>query len=69
MDRLETWEVPFTSTWEQTGSSGRRLNKDPGPDGPLRPTGSASCETRTKEDRVDPGSEANKRPDRRDGKS
>ena len=34
MDRLGTWEVPFTSTWEQTGSSGRRLNKDPGPEGP-----------------------------------
>src|SRR5262249_61910279 len=40
-----------------------------GPGGPLRANGSASCETRTEEDRVDPGSEANKRPDRRDGKS
>jgi hypothetical protein len=34
MDRLGTWEVPFTSTCKHTGRSGRRLNKDPGPDGP-----------------------------------
>ena len=33
MDRLGTWEVPFTSTCEQTGRSGRRLNNDPGPEG------------------------------------
>ena len=32
MDRLGTWEVPFTSTCEQTGRSGRRLNNDPGPE-------------------------------------
>src|SRR6516162_6498474 len=43
--------------------SGRRLNIDPGPEGPLRPSGSASasCETRTEEGSVDPGSEPNKR--------
>jgi hypothetical protein len=34
MDRLGTWEVPLTSTGEQTGNSGRRLNNDPGPKGP-----------------------------------
>ena len=34
MDRLGTWEVPFTSTCERTGRSGRRLNNDPGPEGP-----------------------------------
>jgi hypothetical protein len=28
MDRLGTWEVPFTSTCKQTGRSGRRLNND-----------------------------------------
>jgi len=42
---------------------GRRLNIDPGPEGPLRPSGSvsASCsETRTEEGSVDPGSETNK---------
>ena len=33
MDRLGTWEVPLTSTCKQTGRSGRRLNKDPGPEG------------------------------------
>ena len=33
MDRLGTWEVPFTSTCKQTGRSGRRLNNDPGPEG------------------------------------
>jgi hypothetical protein len=60
MDRLGTWEVPFTSTCEQSGSSGRRLNNDPRPGRPLRPSGSASCQARTEEDRVDPGSEANK---------
>ena len=50
---------------------GRRLNNDPGPEGTLRPSGSASasCETRIEEGGVDPGSETNKRPDRRDGKS
>jgi hypothetical protein len=69
MDRLGTWEIPLTSTWEQTGSTGRRLNNDPGPEGTLRPCGSASSETRTEGDRVDPGSEANKRPGTRDGKS
>jgi hypothetical protein len=47
MDRLGTWEIPLTSTWEQTGSTGRRLNNDPGPEGTLRPCGSASSETRT----------------------
>jgi hypothetical protein len=42
--------------------SGRRLNIDPGPEGPLRPSGSASasCETLTEEGSVDPGSETNK---------
>src|SRR6202166_719140 len=42
--------------------SGRRLNMDPGPDGTLRPSGSASasCETRPEEGSVDPGSETNK---------
>ena len=62
MDRLGTWEVPFTSTCKQTGRSGRRLNNDPGPEGILRPSGSASpsCETRTEEGSVDPGSETNK---------
>jgi hypothetical protein len=42
--------------------SGRRLNNDPGPEGTLRPSGSASasCETRTEEGSVDPGSETNK---------
>jgi hypothetical protein len=41
---------------------GRRLNIDPGSEGPLRPSGSASasCETRTEEGSVDPGSETNK---------
>jgi hypothetical protein len=33
MDRLGTWEVPFTSTCEETGRSGRRVNNDPGPGG------------------------------------
>ena len=33
MDRLGTWEVPFTSTCKQTGRLGRRLNNDPGPEG------------------------------------
>ncbi len=60
MDRLGTWEVPFTSTCERTGSLGRRLNNGPGPEVPSDPTGSASCETRSEEDHVDPGSEANK---------
>ena len=43
---------------------GRRLNNDPGPEGTLRPSGSASasCETRTEEVSVDPGSAINKRP-------
>jgi hypothetical protein len=51
--------------------SGRRLNNDPGPEGTLRPSGSASasCETRTEEGSVDPGSETNKRPGMRAGKS
>jgi len=42
--------------------SGRRLNTDPGPEGALRPSGSAdaSCETRTEEGSVGPGSEPNK---------
>jgi hypothetical protein len=42
--------------------SGRRMNIDPGPEGPLRPSGSASasCETRTEEGSVDSGSETNK---------
>ena len=42
--------------------SGRRLNIDPGPEGTLRPSGSASasCETRTEEGSVGPGSETNK---------
>jgi hypothetical protein len=42
--------------------SGRRLNMDPGPEGTLRPSGSASAsrETRTEEGSVDPGSETNK---------
>src|SRR6266481_8471787 len=39
---------------------GRRLNMDPGPEGTLRPSGSASCETRTEEGSVGPGSETNK---------
>src|SRR6202521_4584567 len=39
---------------------GRRLNSDPGPEGTLRPSGSASCETRTEEGSVGPGSETNK---------
>ena len=62
MDRLGTWEVPLTSTREHTGNSGHRLNNDPGPEGTLRPSGSASasCETRTAEGSVDPGSETNK---------
>src|ERR1700680_1695569 len=49
--------------------SGRRLNNDPGPEGTLRPSGSASasCETRTEEGSVDPGSETNKGTDRRGG--
>ena len=34
MDCLETWEIPLTSACEQTGRSGRRLNNDPGPEGP-----------------------------------
>jgi hypothetical protein len=34
MDCLETWEIPLTSACEQTGGSGRRLNNDPGPEGP-----------------------------------
>jgi hypothetical protein len=60
MDRLGTWEVPFTSTCKQTGRSGRRLNNDPGPEGASDLLGAQDCETRTEEDRVDPGSEANK---------
>src|ERR1700724_1880298 len=42
--------------------SGRRLNNDPGPEGTLRPSGSASasCETRTEKGSVDPGSKTNK---------
>jgi hypothetical protein len=42
--------------------SGRRPNNDPGLEGTLRPSGSAgaSCETRTEEGSVDPGSETNK---------
>jgi hypothetical protein len=42
--------------------SGRRVNMDPGPEGTLRPSGSArvSCETGTEEGSVDPGSETNK---------
>src|SRR5262249_30488047 len=44
MDRLGTWEVPFTSTCERTGSLGRRLNNGPGPEVPSDPTGSASCD-------------------------
>jgi hypothetical protein len=42
--------------------SGRRLNIDPGPEGTLRPSGSASAsrETRTEEGSVGPGSETNK---------
>src|SRR5438034_4569750 len=55
MDRLGTWEVPFTSTCERTGSLGRRLNNGPGPEVPSDPTGSASCKTRSEEDHVDPG--------------
>jgi len=35
MDRLGTWEIPLTSTLDQTGNSGRRLNNDPGPEGIL----------------------------------
>src|SRR5262249_14519940 len=34
MDRLETWEIPFTSACERTGSSGSRWNNDPGLEGP-----------------------------------
>ncbi len=34
MDRLETWEIPFTSACERTGSSGSRSNNDPGLEGP-----------------------------------
>ena len=34
MDRLGTWEIPLTSTLDQTGNSGRRLNNDPGPEVP-----------------------------------
>jgi hypothetical protein len=33
MDCLETWEILFTSTCKQTGSSGHRLNNDPGLEG------------------------------------
>jgi hypothetical protein len=40
----------------------RRLNNDPGPEGTLRPL-------RAEEGSVDPGSEPNKRPDRRNAKS
>ena len=62
MDRLGTWEVPLTSTRRQAGKVGRRLNIDPGPEGNLRLSGSASesRETRTEEVSVGPGSETNK---------
>ena len=33
MDRLGTWEIPYTSMCVQTGISGRRSNNDPGPEG------------------------------------
>src|SRR5271168_2707996 len=39
---------------------GSPVKQRPWPGRHLRPCGSASCETRTEEDRVDPGSEANK---------
>src|SRR5262245_19589396 len=48
---------------------GSPVEQGPRPGRHLRPCGSASSETRSEEDRVEPGSEANKRPDRRDGKS
>jgi len=59
MDCLGTWEIPHTSTWEQAGNRVAGYI-DPGPEGTLRPFGSASCETRTEEGSVDPGSETNK---------
>jgi hypothetical protein len=68
MDRL-TWEIPFTSACEQTGRSGRRLNNDPGPEGPSDLPGAQTARHEAKEERVDLGSEANKRPGMRSGKS
>ena len=59
MDRLETWEIPLTPTREQAGNRVAGYI-DPGPEGTLRPFGSASCETGTEEGSVDPGSETNK---------
>ena len=68
MDCLETWEIPFTSTWEQTGSLGRRLNNDPGPKAPSTFRERKPRDTK-RGGRVDLGSEANKRPGMRSGKS
>jgi hypothetical protein len=69
MDRLETLGDPAHVHAEISRQLGRRLNNDPGPESTLRPSGSASCETRTEEGSVEPGSETNKRPWMRDGKS
>ena len=59
MDRLGTWEIPLTSTRKQTGGSGHRVNNDPGPEG--SPTfWERKLRDTNEEDRVDPGSKANK---------
>src|SRR6516162_8054695 len=55
MDRLGTWEVPFHVHVRAHRQIGSPVEQWPGPGSPLRPTGSASCETRSEEDRVDPG--------------
>src|SRR6266581_6535766 len=46
MDRLGTWEVPFTSTCERTGRSGRRLNNGPGPEVPSDLPGAQAANTK-----------------------
>src|SRR5262245_33483586 len=51
MDCLETCVIPLTAACEPTGSPGEQR---PRPGRPLRSTGSASCETRSEEDRADP---------------
>src|SRR5580704_17460364 len=52
MDRLGTWEIPLTSTWEQTGRSGRRLNNDPGPEGTLQSLGARAPAARHEPRRI-----------------
>ena len=50
----------LTSTCERTGRSGRQLNNGPGPEVPSDLLGAQVAKHEAREDRVDPGSEANK---------